>query len=431
MVPVNNSFQEHFEKVETNLKYLIDLDLSEDEIYKDPLALALYYHYAEKSDIQNINKAALVSWARTYCHEKLVHQKLSRKKDTEATAAILAYSTLKKDKGYPAKKKEEIEKGIKELLKREKGKDSLFFGRPNFTAIILYATRQAGIQIEDKEEVLQALLERYKDRKTLNNLLGLPFLMQLLINGEEAAQLKELVARLEERLKDHLLEYDDRLYLVHSIWAYHSQDNSLLDIKGLVDSTITKTPIMVADIINQGDISDITVRQDNLKISRLYKAILLDLITDYERHAAQLKEKELDRRYSGESGLKWGAFAAYSGLPFGLAFLVGFLLRYRLKMGWSFWILQQTKITWAELLLSTASLLLIIYLAFAGIVGVYSLYTTLIRKSIVKDLRVADNYRRHQLKALKWFLLSVLILGLIMGIVSQLAGSAFQQFLTR
>jgi hypothetical protein len=291
MVPVNNSFQEHFEKVETNLKYLIDLDLSEDEIYKDPLALALYYHYAEKSDIQNINKAALVSWARAYCHEKLVHQKLSRKKDTEATAAILAYSTLKKDKGYPAKKKEEIEKGIKELLKREKGKDSLFFGRPNFTAIILYATRQAGIQIEDKEEVLQALLERYKDRKTLNNLLGLPFLMQLLINGEEAAQLKELVARLEERLKDHLLEYDDRLYLVHSIWAYHSQDNSLLDIKGLVDSTITKTPIMVADIINKGDISDITVRQDNLKISRLYKAILLDLITDYERHAAQRSRK--------------------------------------------------------------------------------------------------------------------------------------------
>jgi hypothetical protein len=100
-------------------------------------------------------------------------------------------------------------------------------------------------------------------------------------------------------------------------------------------------------------------------------------------------------------------------------------------MGWSFWILQQTKITWVELLLSTASLLLIIYLAFAGIVGVYSLYTTLIRKSIVKDLRVADNYRRHQLKALNWFLLSVLILGLIMGIASQLAGSAFQQFLRR
>ncbi len=80
MVPVIKSFPEHFERVETNIKYLIDLDLSDDEIYKDPLALALYYYYTEKHDTQNINKAALISWARTYCHEKLAQQKLSKKR---------------------------------------------------------------------------------------------------------------------------------------------------------------------------------------------------------------------------------------------------------------------------------------------------------------------------------------------------------------
>jgi hypothetical protein len=430
MVPVNNSFQEHFERIETNLKYLIDLDLSEDEIYKDPLALALYYYYVEKNGIQNINMAVLVSWARTYCYEKLAEQKFSKKKDTEATAAILTYSTLKKDKGYPTKKKEEIEKGIKELLKSEKGKDGLFFGRPNFTAIILYATKQAGIQIEAEEEVLQSLLERYGDRKTFNNLLGLPFLTKLLINGKESAQLKEIVARAQDRLKDHLLEYDDRLYLVDSIWAFHSHDNSLLDIKGLADSTIRETPIMVSDIINKGDISDITVRQDNLKISRLYKAVFLDLITEYKKHASGLKEKDLDKRYSGEFSLKWGAFATFSIIPFVITLIVGFALRNRLKAGVSFWILQQTGTTWQALALNTFLLVLMLYLVTLSIMGVYSLYTSIVGKKLIKDLRVWQNYKHHQKKALKWFCISLLG-ALVLGIGTQLLENAFQNFISR
>ena len=242
--------------------------------------------------------------------------------------------------------------------------------------------------------------------------------------------MKGLTARIMEKLKDHMLEYDDKLYLVHSLWNYHSQNNSLLQIKSLVESTIEETPITIADIINKGDISEITVRQDNLKISRLYKAVFLDLITEYEKHASRLKEKELDKRYSGEFSLKWGAFVTFSILPFVFTLIVGFALRNRLKAGVLFWILQQTGTTWQALALNTLSLVLMLYLVTLGIMGVYSLYTSIIGKKLIKDLRVWQNYKHHQKKALKWFCISLLG-ALVLGIGTQLLGSAFQNFISK
>ncbi len=430
MVPLNKTFPEHFERIETNLKYLIDLDLSEEEVYNDPLALAFYYHYAEKHGIQNINKVALVSWARTYCHEKLVQQKLSRKKDTEVTAAVLAYSTLKNDKGYSSDRKQEVEEGIRNILRKEKDKSGLYFGRPNFTAIILYATNQARIALDDKSETLRALLDHYRNRQTFNNLLGLPFLARLLASLKEEAALKEVGARIEEKLKDHMLEYDDKLYLVNSLWGYHVGNGTTLKIKELVESTIKETPITLSDIINKGDISDITVRQDNLRISRLYKAVFLDMITEFEKQASGLKEEELDKRYSGEFSLKWGAFATFSMIPILITLIVGFLLRHRLLTGLAFWILQEPKKTWGSLILDSLSLILIAYLLLTSIVGSYSLYTSLARKKLARDLRVWENYYGHQMKSLKWFSISILGV-IILGIITQLAGNAFQNLITR
>jgi hypothetical protein len=187
---------------------------------------------------------------------------------------------------------------------------------------------------------------------------------------------------------------------------------------------------MVSDIINKGDISDITVRQDNLKISRLYKALFLDLLTDYRRHIAGLKEEELDKRFSGDFSLRWGAFATFSTIPIIITTIVSYALSQNLKAGMSFWILQQTKITWQALVVSTFSLTLISYLIVFSIVGMYSLYLTIIRKRLVRDLRIWHYYKRNQLKGLKWFAISLLS-ACILGIVTQLGGNAFQDFIRR
>lgn len=430
MVPLSPSFKETFEKIETNLKYLIDLDLSEEETLKDPLALALYYHYIEEHDIQAINKTSLVAWARTYCHEKTVEQKLSRKRDTEITAAALAFSTLKKDKGYPEDKIDKIQAALKQILEKEKDKEGLYFGRPNFSAIILYGAKQAGIKLNGEKETLKTLLNKYKTTESLNNILGIPFLAESLILDNEEEELEKLAKKVRERLKNKLLEYDDKLYLTHALWEYHEHKKTLQEIRPLVESAVSETPIMLSDIINKGDISDLTVRQDNLKISRLYKALLLDLTTKYRKNSEQLRQEELDQRYSGESGLKWGAFTAYSALSIIVTAGAAYALTNSLKACWSFWILQQTQTTWQQLTWNTAASILTAYLLTFSIVGIYSLYTSFIGKRLVKDVRVWDHYKQHQKKALKWFCITILG-AFILGIVTQLAATAVQNFLSK
>jgi hypothetical protein len=431
MVPITSALPENFDRIETNLKYLIDLDLSDDEIFKDSLSLALYYHIIEKNNLQNVNTLATISWARTFCFEKIVQGKLSRKRDSEITAAILAYATLQKDRGYPEDKKKEIEGKIKEIIKNEKDKEGLLFGRPNFTAIILYAIHQEGITTKEEEGTLDAVLLRYKgDSQTFNNLLGLPFLVQLLINLREDKELENLIANIKERMDDQLLDYDDKAYLVSALWAYHEKKDTLSEIQKVAELTIEETPIMVSDIINKGDISDITVRQDNLKISRLYKALFLDMLTSYKRRIASLKEKELDKRFSGDFNLRWGAFATFSVIPIIITAIVGYGSSQNLKAGISFWILQQTKTTWEALAVNTFSLILISYLMVFSILGTYSLHLTIIRKRLARDLRVWHYYKRHQLKGLKWF--AITLLGAcILGIVTQLGGNAFQDFIRK
>ncbi len=279
MVPINSNPKKALERIETNLKYLIDLDLNEDDMQNDPLGLALYYHFTRKNDMQNINGTTLVSWARTYCFSKLVQREFSKKKDTETTAAILAYATLKNDKGYPETKKKAIERNIKYILETEGRRGRLYFDRPNFTAIILQAIKRAGIEVDGKDELLRATFSRYENNHAFGSLIGLPFLTELLLSCKEEILLARLNQVMQQKLKDHSTEYEDRLYITNALWQYHKAKNTLVEIKELAKSTIVEAPIMRSDIINKGDISDITIREDNLRISRIYKAELLDLMT--------------------------------------------------------------------------------------------------------------------------------------------------------
>jgi hypothetical protein len=73
---------------------------------------------------------------------------------------------------------------------------------------------------------------------------------------------------------------------------------------------------------------------------------------------------------------------------------------------------------------------LITFLAVFSVVGVYSLYNSIVGKKLVKDLRVWESYKYHQKKALKWFCISLLG-ALVLGIGTQLLGNAFQNFISR
>lgn len=419
-------------KVETNLRYLIELDLKEEETADDPMVMAFYYDYLERNKVQNINKMPLISWARNYCYETIVNKKFSKKKDTEITAAVLAFSTLKKDRGYSGEKKGKIQEVLGPFLKKELGKDKLFFSRPNLTAIILWASNEAGIEIENQDEIIDALMKKFSDLKNMNNLLGLPYLTELLLNLGKTAEAGAIKERSEEKLKDKLLEYDDKLYITETLWTYHEKTNkeNLVSVQRLAESVIDSTPIILADIINKGDISDLTVREDNRKISMIYKAVFLDLIERYKNYSGYLEEKELDKRYSAESGLKWAGFVLYSLISIAPAFFWTWAFWKKEMLSLKFWFLQNPNIGKIELVAGTATIIASLYLATFGATAIYSFYNSIIRQKLTKDLRIFEKMMAAQKKVGKRFL-KYLVLTLAVGVILQIFATAIQNFIAK
>ena len=425
---MTSDFKERLELIERNLRYLIELDLSDDEAQQDKLAMAFYYHFIVKNRIQSLNISPLKGWAKTFTYETIVDQKLTKKKDTEITAAILAYSTLKKDKNYGKEKKQKIEKAIPKLLNKELTESNLFFDRPNFTAMILYAAQIAGIRIDQEETITKTLIEKYQNLEEFSNISGIPFLIAYLLKTGKNDIAKAIIAKARKKTESHTLEYDDALYLTHATYQYHKKDDGLLKYFETIKKSVKETPIMISDIINKGDISDITVRDENRKISRLYKAIFLDLLEGIESHIEDLEQKELDKRYSSDTMYKGAAFSAFSLPCIAPAIIFTYLFRTKLLAALDFWLLQNTSMIWSALITNTIITFIDAYFITFAVTGVYALYKIILKVQINKDQRIKENFWANQKKMTKWFLKSVAVI-FILGIITQLITGAFQEFL--
>lgn len=427
---MTTTFQDNIENIETNLRYLIELDLSDEESQGDKLAMAFYYHFITKNKAQSININTLIGWARSYCYETLAKEHVSKKRDTEVTAAMLAYVSLKKDKGFAKEKKKEIENNIPNVLKKALKKDNLFFQRPNFTAIILYASKNIGVEVPREDDVVKTLMEKYAGQRGLTNISGLPFFTAYLLIARRMEEAEEIIGLCGEKIGSHALEYDDALYAAHSLYQYHHDQNTALKVFDYVKKTIENTPIMLSDIINKGDISDITVRTENRKISRLYKAALLDLLERLKKNLHALQEKKLDQKYSSESSYKVAAFAAYSSLCILPAIIWGYLSKASIASAFSFWIMQKTETTWKALIANTSATIAEAYLVLFAIIGMYALFKIIIKEKLTKDTRIKEKFWQYQKKAGKWFVISLLGV-LVLGVIEQLITGSFQKFLTK
>lgn len=425
---MTSEFKERLELIERNLRYLIELDLSDEETQQDKLAMSFYYHFIVKNRIQSLNISRLIGWAKTFTCETIIEQKLSRKKDTEITAAILTYSTLKKDNTFDKDKKQSIQQAIPELINKELTKSNLIFDRPNFTAIILYATLLIGINIDPEETITKALIKRYNNLEELSNISGLPFLVTYLIKTGKYEIARVIKDKAVERIESNTLEYDDTLYLTQAIYQYHEKKGDLLTTFETIKKSVRETPIMISDIINKGDISDITVRDENRKISRLYKAIFIDLIEGIKKHIEDLEQKELDIKYSSETSYKNAAFFAYSLLCVLPATTFTYFFMNRLSVALGFWFMQNTSITWKTLITSTIVAFIDAYLLVFALTGIYAMYKIIISKRIIKDLRIKERFWDYQIKAGKRFLKLIVVI-FILGILIQIFTGAFQEFI--
>ncbi|MDY6896013.1 MAG: hypothetical protein SVO01_11445 [Thermotogota bacterium] len=428
MVLITSDFKERLEPIERNLKYLIELDLSDEEAQQDKLAMSFYCHFIEKNRIQSLNISSLRGWAKSFTYDTIVNEKLTKRRDTEITAAILAYSTLANVKIYDKEKKKEIANAIPKILQNELTKNNLYFDRPNFTSIILYAAQLSGIKIEHEKKIAEVLVNKYQSLESFSNISGLPFLIAYLINTGKNDTAREIITRAKENYETHNLDYDDSIYLTHAIYQYHDKEDDLLQVLDTIKKTVKETPIMISDIINKGDISDITVRDENRKISRLYKAILLDITEGINKHIENLEQRELDIRYSAETTFKGAALSGYAILCSIPAIVFTYLLRTNLINALDFWLLQNINTTKNELIINTAISFIEAYLITFAVAGIYALYQIIMKEKIIKDQRIKERFWSQQKKVGKWFLISFVGF-FILAVIGQLVSGSFQNFI--
>lgn len=407
--------------IENRLHYLIELDISDDDSLKDPLSLAIYLHFLNKHDRVGINKANLVNWARSFSHQVIVERKITKKRDTEIAAAVLLTAELQADKGVRKKKIEEFQENIPDLLSNEIDKDGLFFGNLTLSAIILYALKILQLSDNQEDVVLKSLLKRYTNTKTFTHLLGLVFLVKILLIKRNIGATEEIVELAKERLGNHQIDYDDNLYLVAALWDYYKSTDkaNLIKMKGVAERTIKHTPILISDIVNKGDISDVSPGIPARKISRLYKAVFFDFLESYKKSKEELEGEELDQRYRGNYGFKWFLIFATPFIVSLPAYIIWIFFKNKLKDGIVFWVFKNISFSWPTIAINSALLLFCGYTIVFGITAFLSTFNSVIIRKIESERRVLDHLFSFQRKVLKWYWLTV-VLGVIVGVILQL-----------
>lgn len=418
--------------IENRLNYLIELDIADDDSLKDPLALAIYLHFFNKHDRVGIHKARLVNWARSFSYQVIVERKITKKRDTEIAAAILLTAELEADKGVTEKKREKFQESISELLSNEIDKDGLFFGNATLSAVILYALQILQLSRNQEDIVLKALLRRYTNKKTFSHLLGLVFLIKVLLMKGHIKPAEEVVGLAKERLENQQIDYDDNLYLVAVLWDYYKSADraNLIKMKSTAERVIKHTPILISDIVNKGDISDVSPGIPARKISRLYKAVLFDFLESYKETREALQEEELDQKYKGSYGFKWFLIFTTPFIVFLPAAITWMVFKNELKGGIDFWVFKDVSFSWFAISIDTAILLFFGYTIVLGITAFLSVFNSAIIRKLESERRILEHLFTFQKKVLKTYWLTVVGGIFVVTILQLFIGGALQTKLT-
>ncbi|MBW1793313.1 MAG: hypothetical protein JRF30_03015 [Deltaproteobacteria bacterium] len=418
--------------IENRLNYLIELDIADDDSLKDPLALAIYLHFFNKHDRVGIHKARLVNWARSFSYQVIVERKITKKRDTEIAAAVLLTAEQQADEGIIKEKRKKLHESIPELLSNEIDKDGLFFGNPTLSAVILYALQILQLSNNQEDIVLKALLRRYTNKKTFTHILGLVFLIKVLLMKGDIKPAKEVVDLAKERLGNQQIDYDDNLYLVAVLWDYYKSADraNLIRMKSTAERVIKYTPILISDIVNKGDISDVSPGVSDRKISRLYKAVFFDFLESYKESREALQEEELDQKYKGSYGFKWLLIFTTPFIVSLPAAIIWIVFKNELKAGIDFWVFKDISFSWFAISINTAILLFLGYTITLGITAFVSIFNSIVIKKIESERRILEHLFTFQKKVLKTYWLTVVGGIFVVSILQLFIGGALQTKLT-
>lgn len=117
MVFIMNSTK--ISQIESNIRYLVELDINEEVSYDDCLGMAFYYHYLHENRIPGVNYSKLYNWCRSFCYDVIKNRNISRIRDNEITSSLLIFSSIKDDAGFDKQRASEVKEEIPKLLEEE------------------------------------------------------------------------------------------------------------------------------------------------------------------------------------------------------------------------------------------------------------------------------------------------------------------------
>lgn len=373
---------DYLNKVNIVCKSLLEVYLTND-FNKSALASAYILFFLSELSQDSINKDKLVVWANSYFKDKLENKSFTKEKDKEVTALFLIYRALSLGKN---------KKELVNLYNSHVDKQNLFFKNLSYSAIIQYCSSNLKKMVSNYDRNTKQLVIKYLSQKHFNNTLGLQFLC--LFNKEN-----KLLEKIKDTINNPTENYESKLYLAISLYIARDSKVSDQELHQILP-TIDTPPAILADTINNGDISNYsrtTINSILIPISPFYIASLFYLTN-------LLKETHLEiisRTYQQK-----GIFNRAFGWLVGLIMLIPFLWIFTntILIAFSEGYLLNLKFVWilVEFLIAVTIYTLIVDIGIKG-------NSELVVKTIFLGRIKTWGY---------WFLGTLIFLTIILGIIA-------------
>ena len=381
----------------------------------DPMAMAAYLWVYIQRKPAITSGDQLVNWGTAWVRRIFLEGKVSRRRDEDISSAALVVASLINIPSF-LEIKAEVTRKVEQLIVHELDRSLIPFRQPSYGVIVLLAAHMLGINNPKFKDAALAINRIYTDSINTGCPFGFSFAAKLIEATANKDSIKEIVDKIESALIDPAISYEDQVYLLQALWELRNNTSSgrLLE---KTESVISRIPSWT---YNSAQVKCVIDVREELAApeSNLYRASLLDIITQYQERSALYEEEKFEARYSGRRGvglLAFGFLALVSSLLIGS---LGIYIYWEKTAARRFWISgEYAAMASSSALLYLASVILISYLLLIAPVILWKTFALLVLSRIQSDQKLKDVLWRPVIKvSLAWF--TIIFLGIVVGIAT-------------
>jgi hypothetical protein len=381
----------------------------------DPMAMAAYLWVYIQRKPAITSGDQLVHWGTAWVRRIILEGKVSRRRDEDISSAALVVASLINIPSFLGIKAE-VTRKVEQLIAHELERALIPFRQPSYGTIVLLTAHMLGINNPKFKDATLAINRIYTDSIHTGRSFGFSFAAKLIEATANKDSIKELVDKIESALIDPATSYEDQVYLLQALWELRSHTSSARLLEN-TESLISRIPswtyhsTQVRGLIEAGE--ELAAPE-----SHLYRASLLDIITQYQGRSALYEGEKFQARYSGRRGIGFLAFGFLALVSSLLIGSLGIYIYWQKTAARHFWISgEYAAMASSSALLYLASVLLISYLLLIAPVILWKTFSLLVVSSIQSDQKLKDILLRPVIKvSLAWF--TIIFLGIVVGIIT-------------